>query len=69
MQRDLTASCTLKQHGIVEKKNRAVVEMTRNMTKEKGPSNNLWVEAMATAVYLLNISPTKAVHDITPFEA
>ena len=28
-----------------------------------------WAEAVNTAVYLLNRSPTKALNDITPFEA
>jgi hypothetical protein len=31
--------------------------------------HNFWAEAVATAVYLLNITPTKAVFNITPYEA
>ncbi|KAL0556123.1 hypothetical protein IC582_004633 [Cucumis melo] len=34
----------------------------------KGLSNDFWVEAISTSIYLLNISPTKAVMNKTPFE-
>lgn len=39
------------------------------MLKERDVPNNLWAEAVATAVYLLNLSPTRAVRNMTPFEA
>ncbi|KAE8732422.1 senescence-associated protein DIN1-like [Hibiscus syriacus] len=38
-----------------------VVEMARSMLKAKGLPNPLWAEAVATAVYLLNLSPTRVV--------
>ena len=43
--------------------------MARCMLKSKGLPNKLWAEAVSTAVYLLNISPTKAVKNKTPTEA
>ena len=43
--------------------------MARSLLKEKDLPNYLWAEAVAITVHLLNISPTKAVQDITPFEA
>ena len=43
--------------------------MARSMLKEKDLPNNFWAEAVATAVYLLNLSPTKAVQNFTPLEA
>jgi len=67
--RELTAPHTLEQNGVVEWKNKTVVEMARGLLKAKGLSNYFWGEAIATAVYLLNISPTKAVLNKTPFEA
>lgn len=39
------------------------------MLKGKGLSNKFWAEAVNTAVYILNISPTKAVFNKTPYEA
>ena len=36
-------------------KDRTVVEMARSMLKAKGLPNELWSEAIAIAVYILNI--------------
>ena len=43
--------------------------MARSMFKEKGLSNIFWGEAVNTAIYLLNISPIKAVFNKSPYEA
>ncbi|TYK01935.1 Integrase, catalytic core [Cucumis melo var. makuwa] len=51
------------------RKNRTVVEMARSMLQMKGLSNHFWVEVVSTSIYLLNISPTKANMNKTPFEA
>ena len=69
IQRQLTAPYTPEQNGVAERKNRTVVEMARSLLKEKDLPNYFWAEAVATSVHLLNISPTKAVQNITPFEA
>ena len=69
IQRQLTTPYTLEQNVVAERKNRTVVEMARSLLKEKDLPNYLWVEAVAATVHLLNISPTRAVQDITPFEA
>ena len=65
----MTAPYTPEQNGVAERKNRTVVEMARSLLKGKHLPNQFWAEAVATAVYLLNISPTKAVMNRTPFEA
>ncbi|MCO5564554.1 hypothetical protein L7F22_018218 [Adiantum nelumboides] len=39
------------------------------MLKDKGLSNCYWVEAINTACYLMNRSPTKILKGITPYEA
>ncbi|CAL8138496.1 unnamed protein product [Prunus armeniaca] len=39
------------------------------MLKAKSLPNTFWAEAIRTAVFILNRSPTKAVKDKTPFEA
>jgi Reverse transcriptase (RNA-dependent DNA polymerase)/gag-polypeptide of LTR copia-type/Integrase core domain/GAG-pre-integrase domain/Domain of unknown function (DUF4219)/Zinc knuckle len=66
---ELTTPYTPEQNGVAERKNRSVVELGRSMLKYKRLPNRFWAEAVATAVYILNVSPTKALIDITPFEA
>src|SRR6185503_13347942 len=39
------------------------------MMKAKGVPGRFWGEAVHTAVYLLNRSPTKALNAVTPYEA
>jgi hypothetical protein len=39
------------------------------MIKGKNLSNTFWVEAINTAVYLKNRSPTRCLGNVTPFEA
>jgi hypothetical protein len=39
------------------------------MLQSKGMPNSIWVEAVATTVYILNLSPTKAIMNKTPYEA
>ena len=67
--RQLTAPYTPEQNGVAERKNRTVVEMARCMLKQKGMPDSFWAEGVATAVYILDISPTKSVWDQTPYEA
>ncbi|GJR53952.1 retrovirus-related pol polyprotein from transposon TNT 1-94 [Tanacetum coccineum] len=69
IKRELTAPYSPDQNGVAERKNRIVVEMTRSTLKSKSLHNSFWAEGVATAVYLLNISPTKAVWNETPYEA
>jgi IS30 family transposase len=49
------------QNGVVERRNQSVVEMARCMLKSKRMPQKYWGEAVTTAVYLLNRSPTKSV--------
>ena len=56
------------QNGITERKNRTVVKMARSMLKAKGLPNEFWAEAVATAVYLLNLSPTRAIPNQIPYD-
>lgn len=48
IQRKLRASYTPKHNGIVECKNRTIVEMARSMMKGKNIPNIFWVEVVAT---------------------
>nr|GEX46411.1 hypothetical protein [Tanacetum cinerariifolium] len=69
IKRELTAPYTPEQNGIAERKNRTIMEMARSMLKTKNLEDEFWAEAVATAVYLINISHTKAVWNVTPYEA
>lgn len=69
IKRQLTTPHTPQQNGVVERRNRTVMEMARCMLKGKGLPNQFWAEAVNTAVYILNRSYTKALDGKTPHEA
>ena len=62
-----TVPHTPQQNGVAERKNRTLVECTRSMRQGKGLSNGFWAEAINTAVYLKNRSPSKCLSFKTPF--
>lgn len=69
VRRDLTAPYSPQQNGVVERRNQSVVGAARSMLKAAGMPAHLWGETVATAVYLLNQSPTKSLDGVTPYEA
>jgi hypothetical protein len=69
IERQHTAPYTPQQNGVVERRNQSVVTMARSLLKSQSMPAMLWGEAVATAVYLLNRAPTKAVDGITPYVA
>ena len=68
IERQLTAHYT-QQNGVVERKNKTIMDMTRCLLHDKGLPKKFWAEALNTAIFLLNRLPTKALHKKTPFEA
>ena len=60
---------TPQQNGVAERMNRTLEESVRSMLSESGLPKRFWAEALSTATYLRNLSPTKAVKGVTPFEA
>ena len=56
-------------NGVVEHKNRMVVEMAQTMMNHRNVPRSLWVEGVLTAVHILNRSPTSSLAGIIPFEA
>ncbi|KAM0042466.1 putative RNA-directed DNA polymerase, protein kinase RLK-Pelle-CrRLK1L-1 family [Helianthus debilis subsp. tardiflorus] len=68
IRRELIEPHTPQHNGVVERKNRTIMGMTRSMLKEKNLPNYMWAEAVATAVYVINRSPTAAVQDKTPYQ-
>lgn len=66
---ELTVPKTPEQNGVAERMNRTLVESVRAMLADARLPHRFWAEALSTAVYLRNRSPTKAVKGMTPFEA
>ena len=58
IQQQFTISHIPQQNGIVERKNKTLVECARIMLQGKHMSNGFWAEAVNTTVYLKNISLT-----------
>jgi transposase InsO family protein len=58
IQRHFTAPYTLEQNGVVERHNETIMGMARSILKVMAMPGWFWGEAVATAVYLLNRSPT-----------
>lgn len=67
--RQFTAPYSPQQNGVVERRNRTVVEMARSFLKEKQLPLALWGEAIRHSIYVLNRLPTRAVSGMTPYEA
>lgn len=64
-----TVAYTPQQNGVAERCNRTLVERARAMLTEANLSSNMWAEAICTANYCKNRSPTIALHNKTPIEA
>jgi IS30 family transposase len=69
VQRHYSAPYSSQQNGVVEHRNQTVVGMARALVKQRGTSAVFWGEAVVTAVYILNRSPTKTLNGITLYEA
>ena len=54
IKRHFTNAYTPQQNGIVERKNRTILDMTKIMLKQKGLRKQFWAEAVAFSTYLLN---------------
>ncbi|PNX58084.1 retrovirus-related Pol polyprotein from transposon TNT 1-94 [Trifolium pratense] len=63
---EVVPSYTPQQNGVVERKNRTIMNMVRSMLKGKHLPKELWGEAVSTATYILNRCPTKKLEGITP---
>ena len=66
---ELTVPKTPEQNGVAERMNRTLVETMRSMLADSKLPPRFWAEALTTAVYLRNRSPTKSVNGMTPIEA
>ena len=60
---------TPEQNGVSERMNQTLVETVRSMLADSRLPHRFWAEALSTAAYLLNQSPTKTLDGKTPFQA
>ena len=51
---------TPEQNGRAERKNRTLIEMAKSMLRDSGLEHKYWGDALLTATYLRNRSPTRA---------
>ena len=63
---EFTCRHTPQQIGVVERKNRHILEVVRAMMNEKNLSKSYWAKAANIVVYLMNKCATSRVHDVTP---
>ena len=68
IKRHLTAPYTPQQNGVVERRNRTLMEMARSILKHMYVPNYLWGEAIRHCTYLLNRIATRKLNDRTPYE-
>ncbi|KAH9743695.1 hypothetical protein KPL70_003390 [Citrus sinensis] len=66
--RHKTVRHTPQQNGLAERMNRTLVEKVRCMLFNANLSKHFWVEAVTTAAYLVNRSPSVALQFKTPQE-
>ena len=61
IKRHLTAPYTPQQNGVVERRNKTLLEMTRSILKHMDVPNYFWGEAILHSTYLLNRIATRAL--------
>ena len=66
---ELTVPRSPEQNGVAERSNRTLMEAVRAMLFGSHLPQRFWAEALTTAVYLRNRSPTKGNEGSTPHEA
>jgi transposase InsO family protein len=63
-----SASRVPQQNGVVERKNRTLVEMARTMLDEHRTLRRFWADAISTACYISNRIFLRSIFLLTPFE-
>ena len=66
--RQKTTPYTPQQNGVAERMNKTLMERARSMLSGVGLGHEFWAEAVDTACYLVNRSPSSTLEDKTPQE-
>ena len=67
--KETTISYSPQQNGVAERLNRTILDRARTMLIASGLGKEFWAEAVATSVYVTNMSPHASVDSKTPHEA
>ncbi|WZZ27559.1 hypothetical protein YC2023_010960 [Brassica napus] len=59
---------TPQQNGVAERKNRHLMEVARSLMLQANVPKKFWSDAVSTACYLINRTPTKVLDEHAPFE-
>ncbi|KAK1695928.1 hypothetical protein QYE76_012625 [Lolium multiflorum] len=65
---EFSAPYTPQQNGVVERKNRTIIEMARTMLSEFKSPHNFWGQAISTAFHYSNRLFLRPLHNKTPYE-
>lgn len=68
IKRQLTAPYTPQQNGVVERRNRTLMEMARSILKHMHMPTYLWGEAIRHSTYLINRVATRPLNEKTLYE-
>ncbi|GJT97024.1 putative ribonuclease H-like domain-containing protein [Tanacetum coccineum] len=68
IKRDYSNPRTPQQNGVVERKNRTLIEAARTMLADSKLPTMFWTEAVSTACYVLNRVSITNPHNKTPYE-
>lgn len=68
IKRQFTMAYTPQQNGVAEQMNRTLLERTRAMLRTTGMAKLFWAEAVKTACYVINRSPSTTIDLKTPME-
>ena len=59
---------TPQQNGLAERKHRHIVETDLALLSQASLPQKFWDDAFLTATHLINMMPSKVIHNVSPFE-
>ena len=63
----LNARPYTQQNGVVERKNRHLLDVVRTLLLESSVTSTFWVETLSAAVYLINRLPSRVLDFASPY--